>query len=240
MTPDEIISSIKKTTIPTLCVEGVQDKHALRLFEKMIGINGSILPCKGRNNLFEVWKRRAEFGDKKVAFLADKDLYVFGKIPSEYNGIIFTYGYSLENDILLTKRWMKFLSPEDCLIFKVALGISLNYYWHECKKAFESGDSPVWMSSFRLYQDNISGIYKARSGSECCKLYKKISSNPFKYLRGKNLLECVHLSLSHNNRSAKYNAAHIIDMSVRPDGGRYLKVILKKISKELAIGGTSQ
>lgn len=233
MTPDEIIGTIKKSTIPTVCVEGVQDKAALRHLEKMIGISGSIVCCNGRTNLFEVWMRRGEFSGKKVAFLADRDLYVFGQIPSKYNGIIFTHGYSLENDILLTKRWETLLTDEDNLLLTSALEMSLNYYWHQCKMAFEAGHQPVWISAFCLIDDKLEGTYAPKSGFETCSLFKKITKKPYKYLRGHNLLECVHASLSHKKRPTKFGKGQIIEISVKPTAGIHLKKIVSNLNTAL-------
>lgn len=233
MTPNEIISSIKKSSIPTICVEGVQDKAALRLVQNLIGIRGSILCCNGRTNLFAVWERRAEFADKKVVFMADKDLFVFKKIPSEYQGIIFTDGYSLENDILATERWKSLLTSDDTPVFSSAIEMSLNYYWNECKKHIKHGHQPVWVSAHRLLADHKSGSYSKVLGYEACCIYNKIAGKPFKYLRGKNLLECIHASLSHDNRATKYSPAHIIEISTRPKVGKHLNSILKQINKKL-------
>lgn len=235
MTPDEIISAIKRSSIPTICVEGIQDKTALRLVEKLVGLNGSILLCNGRTNLFKVWERRSELVGKKVAFLADRDLFVFGRVPAKYKGIIFTHGYSLENDILLTMRWRKIFTAEDSEIFDKALELSLNHYWHECKMANECGHQPVWISTWRLFEDHIKATFSVKPGSECCALYKTISSRPYRFLRGKNLLDCVHVSLSHKNRHTKFGPAQIIEISIRPSEGKYLRNILQKISNELCL-----
>lgn len=233
MTPDEIISSIKKSSIPTICVEGVQDKSALRLVEKLVGIRGSILICNGRNNLFAVWKRRNEFAGKKVVFLADRDLYVLKRIPSEYDGIIFTHGYSLENDILLSERWKHIFSEEDTQIFELAMNLSLNYYWNQCRTSFSSGAPPVWTSSFKLYEEHRLGNYVIEPGSDQCKLFNKIANKPYQNLRGKNLLDCIHIALSHSGRTTKFNSPHIIEISVKPKEGRHLKSLIKKINIHL-------
>lgn len=233
MTPDEIISTIKRSFIPTICVEGVQDKSALRLIDRLIGVNGSVLCCNGRKNLFAIWERRYEFSDKKVAFLADRDLYLFEKIPSKYNGIIFTYGYSLENDIILTEKWKDILTSEDYSVLNLAIDMSLNHYWCECKKFVESKQQPVWISAHRLLKDHNDGLYTANIGFDSCPIYRKISKKPFRFLRGKNLLECIHAALSYKQRQNKFSPGHIIEISVRPNEGKYLKKILAGIKNEI-------
>ena len=56
-------------------------------------------PVGGRETLLAVYKRRNEFAHLPVAFVADRDLWLFSGIPPDYPDIIWTEGYSIENDL---------------------------------------------------------------------------------------------------------------------------------------------
>ncbi len=232
MTPDEIISTIKRTTIPTLCVEGTQDKEALRKLEELLGIPGLILICNGRANLFEVFKRSYEFKDKKVVFLADKDLYVFKRIPKEYNGIIFTFGYSLENDVLSSKQAENLFTQSELKSFSEIVKTVSIYYWSECKKCHNSNKKPNWLKSYTIYERHLKKTFTIEHVDEKCIIWNKINSNPYKYLRGKNLLGCLHIPFSKRKKTVRYSPEQIIDISVRTKRSKELNNLIKKISCE--------
>ena len=74
LTVDEIIETLKRSSLTTVLVEGVDDVMIYRWLEDEIGIhNANFFPCGGRNNLLEIYERRAEFSELKTIFVADKD-----------------------------------------------------------------------------------------------------------------------------------------------------------------------
>jgi len=102
---DELISTLNHSQVPTLIVEGNDDFNIYRWIENRIkDLKIDVLPCTGRNNLLQMYKRKHEIRNPNVLFLADRDLWIFGSIPEEYEGIIFTEGYSIENDIYMAAR----------------------------------------------------------------------------------------------------------------------------------------
>lgn len=105
MSVDELISTLNHSQMPTLIVEGDDDFKIYRWIEKKItDLKIDILPCTGRNNLLNLFKRKNEIRNTNVIFLADRDLWIFSSIPEEYEGILFTEGYSIENDIYMAAR----------------------------------------------------------------------------------------------------------------------------------------
>ena len=234
MTPSELVATIKRTTLPTLCVEGVQDKAALRLLQHQIRTKCTLLCCDGRQNLFEVWLRRTEFLGRRVSFLADKDLYVFGKVPTEYAGIVFTYGYSLENDILSSGKCRALFDEADRNAFDTALALTAKHYWRECKAYIEHGTQPRWESTFKLVADKANGSFPTICGYGGCGLYKRIVTDPCRYLRGKNLLDCYQYALSRRDRHARYSRESIVELSCKPRLGRRFTRLIEGIQVAMA------
>ena len=100
MTEAEIISYLARTSLPTVLVEGQTDASIYRWLENQLGIlTGSVLFCSGRNVLLSIYKRRNEFPHGKLAWLADLDMWKYSSPPADLSGIIFTRGYSIENDL---------------------------------------------------------------------------------------------------------------------------------------------
>lgn len=105
LTPDEIIANLQDTHIPTVLVEGNYDFTIYQKLQEKIGIlEVNFMPCGGRTALLKIFERRSEFPNKKVIFIADKDLWVFTKVPDEYQDVFFTLGYSIENDLYCDGR----------------------------------------------------------------------------------------------------------------------------------------
>ncbi len=99
---DVIIQGLQHTSRPTVFVEGKDDMMVFRWIERYLGImNINFFPCGGRNTLLELFKRRAEFAHLKTLFIADRDMWVFTQIPEPYvhDCLLFTQGYSIENDL---------------------------------------------------------------------------------------------------------------------------------------------
>ncbi len=99
-TPDEIIAYLQDTSVPVVLVEGKTDVFIYRMLQEKIGnLEVDFTPCGSRSTLLKIYERRHEFPNKKVLFIADKDLWVFTGVPAEYQEIFFTLGYSIENDL---------------------------------------------------------------------------------------------------------------------------------------------
>lgn len=102
LTADEIIATLNHSTLPTILVEGPDDRMICRWLELFIPWQiGDPLPCGGREKLLQIYKRRSELRKANTVFLADQDMYLFTAIPEDYQGgsIVWTSGYSIENDI---------------------------------------------------------------------------------------------------------------------------------------------
>ena len=101
VTVDEIIELLKHSNLATVLVEGNDDEYIFRQLERDLGVGSvDVLKCGGRTALLSIYERRAEFTNCRTAFFADRDLWLFTKVPCQYNGIVFTEGYSIENDLL--------------------------------------------------------------------------------------------------------------------------------------------
>ena len=100
MTPDRLVGVIKHSQKLCIVVEGKEDVIIYRELTKRIGILEVILlPSGGRDKLFQVYERRNEFTQIPVVFIADQDMWLFSGIEPGYDDVIWTNGYSIENDL---------------------------------------------------------------------------------------------------------------------------------------------
>ena len=73
----------------------------------------NVLPTGGRENLLSIYAKRQEFSNLPVAFVADKDMWLFSGIPSTYDEVIWTEGYSIENDLYTDAELENLLEAEE-------------------------------------------------------------------------------------------------------------------------------
>jgi hypothetical protein len=96
LSEDEMVSYLKRTLSPTILVEGNDELSIYnRYLQDKINVEDiDILTCDGRAKLLNVFKRRTEFKNTKVVFVADKDMWFFAGIPEEYDnkGLFWVHG----------------------------------------------------------------------------------------------------------------------------------------------------
>ena len=142
----KVIDRLSRSRLATLIVEGSNDSEIYDDIEFLLAdhVNSypSILrePVDGRENLLEIYKRRAEFSSHiPVAFLADLDYQVLidpTRMLSDYPDIIWTAGYSLENDLYTDANPTKLIKKEDLNIYNAALKVVIDTFasevtrWH--------------------------------------------------------------------------------------------------------------
>ena len=95
-----LVGMLHNSQLPTVIVEGKDDHQIYQWVERCAGSQkANVLPVGGKETLLAVYKRRNEFAHLPVAFVADRDLWLFSGIPPDYPDVIWTEGYSIENDL---------------------------------------------------------------------------------------------------------------------------------------------
>ncbi|RKU09628.1 hypothetical protein C6503_20970 [Candidatus Poribacteria bacterium] len=105
-TLENLVIALRLSNKPNIIVEGEDDEIIYgtlmdRLGRFSIGLFSA--GCKETLlNLYEELSRyesRGDFRHTPVAFIADRDMWLFRGIPNQYDDIIWTEGYSIENDL---------------------------------------------------------------------------------------------------------------------------------------------
>ena len=83
-TVDELVETLRRSSLPTLLVEGRDDMVVYRWLESTDCEEPvDVLQCGGRSRLLKVYERRNEFARLRCVFLADSDMWLFDKVPNE-------------------------------------------------------------------------------------------------------------------------------------------------------------
>ncbi len=189
-----------------------------KLEETLQRFGVDVLSAEGRGTLLEVFSRRGEINNgQKLAFIADRDWWVCAAIPEKFvsPALIFTDGYSIENDVYrdgnlfgymtLAER-TRFSQEVDQVINCYALGLSriLNgrsgrISWHPNEVLDDAGRRAGFMQleGGEVYPDQ---------------LRIQVAANFEKLLRGKTLMGVLMRQLSYAGRAARHNAQSLMEV----------------------------
>ena len=109
-TIEEFFATLKHSASPTIVVEGKDDTTFYQDIERQLGSELDFLPVGGRTVLLELFKRRHNI-KIPVVFVADRDMWVFGRRPNGLGDLVLTKGFSIENDMFDENRFLKELTP---------------------------------------------------------------------------------------------------------------------------------
>jgi hypothetical protein len=211
LTSDELVSTLRKSSLPTVLVEGTSDVRIYRRIEEMLGQNiGDVLFCGCRNNLLEVFKRRNEVANITIVFLADQDMWLFQNIPAELSEIVWTSGYSIENDAYSGSDVEKLLETAERPLFGKLLDEVCEWFAFEVEE-FRRGHPPfVAQGIGRVLNDERNGVRKEflserKFVKPNVEVVTQIRQNYALQLRGKTLLDLLAQIIHASKRKEKYN-----------------------------------
>lgn len=243
MTASEIVASLAHTSIPTIIVEGKDDMSLLRLVEKKIGVN--VLPCGGRAALLEVFERRDEFKGLQCAFLADRDTWLFDKVPEEYAEIVCTKGYSIENDVLYHTNLSLLLDDGGNSFLNKAKPLLTKWWACELSNYF-SNDETHFDTNIHSIIDGLNEkekVLKLRNPvsvkheQKYRELINLISSDFELYMRGHQLLDIYKCALKKNvDKEIRGIAVGVFKIAAVLDQSPLLESLLFQINERLSIG----
>jgi hypothetical protein len=235
LTVDEIVAALRHTSIPSIIVEGKDDVMIYRWILRDAGISDDrLFPCTGRNNLLKVFSRRNEFPRTPTLFIADKDVYVYNGIPTDYSDVLFTWGYSIENDLYYGRSIDQLLTEEETKSYEKARKNFIRYYGCQLEKLKENRPynfrlSPfvILDSNYELVTDKIEHTF-AEPTQETCNY---LLDNYDLVVRGHSVFQLLQLFLSKSGRDATHSTHSLYELCYRMHRTQYMGRIQNEIEK---------
>lgn len=205
---EEIIGELSKSTLKKhsyVFVEGVDDveiykeivrRKKLDLTKFSFEQTGGRISLFGLNALISLQPTLLE----KTMLFADKDIFVFSSVPSEYENIQFTKGYSIENDLFEDgfDALMTELHEPERTRFELLINNISEWYAYEIEKVFagNSKDSKIAINGLaeiapQSEQLAITFLLKRGYTKASEELTESIKNNYILHLRGKILFEVL-------------------------------------------------
>ncbi len=215
MTVDDWVITLRRTYIPTVIVEGKKDIPIYRRIEKYIDIqNADVISVGGRNNLLLLYERRNEFAHLPVAFVADRDLWLFSGIPPDYPDIIWTEEYSIENDLYAGADLEKALNANDVDEHRQVLDSIIEWFAFEVEEHLAGREAQVATGCntvVPLGQTEMDHGFCTRRGFRPPdeQLHQQIQDEYQFQLRGRSLFEILIRFLNVSNPSDQYSVVKL-------------------------------
>lgn len=234
---EEIVSYLKRTTLPTVLVEGTDDKSVYRHIESRLeNLEVDILVCGGREALLEIFSRKREFSRSSVVFVADKDMWYFTGIPEQYKQeIIFSNGYSLENDLYVKELFENLLEADEKEQFYQLISELSKWFAFEVSRYKSEGYALCDIHINKITDGNmLAQRYLDEIGfvEPDTELVRDIITNYQHCLRGKNLFQAILRFLSNNNRKSKFSRYNLLELGAKANN-HYLDSLYIEIEKRL-------
>jgi len=239
-TVDELVSTIARSSLPTIVVEGTSDVNVYRYLERRLARPGSVLPTNGRSKLLAVYERRQEFPGVATAFLADRDLWLFETIPTKYSDIVFTNGYSIENDVFDGPAAVGLLDSDEQTTLGVILQELAKWFAHEVESHLAGGQAILEVSLNTLVPKHTATLcelwklqrgFRDPSGGE---IHTRVAAEPQRYVRGKQVAQLFARLLNAPGRSAKHSPAGLVEICATNPEHHSLERIAVAIDSALA------
>lgn len=217
-TVDELLATLKNSQLPTVIVEGSDDLIVYLKLEDLLYENDvSVLSAGGRKNVLSIFERAHELPkNKKVIFIADKDIWVMTGVPDRYlsNNLLFTNGYSIENDAFQDCDMPGFMSIDEKNKFLDELAKFLHWYALAVERHIAHGDESIKNHPSHVLDDDIQfeALTQLRPQEEFPEGRLNTLRADYKNLvRGKSLVQLAIRQLSYKGRRTRHSESNLLE-----------------------------
>ena len=241
MTVNRLVETLIRSHTPKIVVEGDDDIVIYRELVRRIGIiDIGLHAAGGREKLLRVYERRNEFAHVPVAFIADQDMWLFSEIPNRYKGIIWTKGYSIENDLYAGAELERLMDASERLEHRKVLDAIVEWFAFEVEE-FLAGRAPkVDIHCNQIVpqkQTQIDDEFRKSRGMRKPnpELHRQIREAYQLQLRGKLLFQLLVRFLSESNRATKHSRRGLHEIALKmPDVHPLMDRLMQEIERTIA------
>ena len=221
LTEEVLVGMLHNSHLPTVLVEGKDDSQIYQWVERCTGLQkANVLSVGGRETLLAVYRRRNEFPHLPVAFVADKDLWLFSGIPTIYHDIIWTEGYSIENDLYAGADLENLLDVNEVAEHRQVLDAIIEWFAFEVEEHLAGREARVATHPNRVVPPGETKIDQGFRNSRGFRspnqiLHQRIKNAYQLQLRGKTLFQVLVRFLSASNRVSKHSTSGLYEIAVK-------------------------
>lgn len=233
-TVEEIIATLKRSSLPTIICEGSDDLIVYRRIEDRLSHLGvSVLPAGGRRNVLEIFNRRGEISNAvRLAFIADRDTWVNTAVPQAYlNPVLcLTHGYSIENDIIADGELESLLTGAALTNYKEELKTFLDWYALALSRHLTNQEEPISHHPERVLESTDRATLTTLKPDESypTALRARLNDNYRVEVRGKSLLSLLVRNTNTRRGEPRHTDKSLLEIVAARPGA-----LLAKIEQDL-------
>jgi hypothetical protein len=230
--PDIIIATLRHTTSKNTTFVLVEDKILTEQYGTSISLepyrfmrrqlmkeNIDFFSCMGVNNLMGVFNRRNELANLHVLFFRDRDLLIHTGIPGGLTEMLFTKGYSIENDVYAeTGIEDILLTPVERQNHTIAKRNFILWYAAKIHQTINGLNSSYKTSPIQILSNTHEVRLEYQIGAQeildSAARFNEIFADYAKRLRGHSLFELLVVFLGAPGRAPQYNSNQLMDYCV--------------------------
>ncbi|MCO7487341.1 DUF4435 domain-containing protein [Stenotrophomonas maltophilia] len=231
VTIEELEAMLRKTSLPTVLVEGRDDIIFYRSIEEGLqDIGVDMLPAGNKDFVLSL-RERLSSGDLKstVVFIVDKDLWVYPEFSPgrKYEDVIQTSGYSIENDIFEDGGIMELMSATERADFLRELELFVAWYALAIDRRKRGLESPFRSHPGKILDDRAH--YAEETALVEGEVYPEelrglILREYGRLLRGKSLFALLVRVLSSKRRDVKFSVKQLMAIGASRRGDSYARI----------------
>lgn len=221
MTVDDWVATLSHAEFPTVIVEGEADMRIYRWVEERVSNQKvDVQRVGGRETLLSLYERRNEYARLPVAFVADRDLWFFSGIPSGYPDVIWTEGYSIENDLYADADLENLLNAGEAAEHQQVLDSIIEWFAFEVEEHLAGREARVATHCNQVVlpgETEMGQGFRTRRGFRPPNqtLHQRIKNAYQLQLRGKTLFQLLVRFLSAANRRPKHSTSGLYEIAVK-------------------------
>jgi hypothetical protein len=239
---DELFALIERSSLPTVLVEGDDDIIIFRRLEQLLSDRSvSVQPTGGRLALLKLFSRRSQWKNAPlVLFKADRGIWVNSDLPSEHKSpdLIFTDGYSIENDAFRDGQFLKLMDEDEKNKFFQELKAFLFWYTHCLSKTVGGEEDALTLKTHpNTVLDSEPNIVEVCRGNmeddSMREMYDTVLNDYDRLVRGKSLIAILMRHISYRGRAASHRHAALLDQ-VGAAPGPLVRAIFSAVEQRFA------
>lgn len=230
-TTEELYAVIKRSSLPTVLVEGKDDIIFYRKVQQELqDFNVDMMPAGNKGAVLELYKKISEGPVLyPTVFVVDNDLWVHGydNAGEKYEHVITTHGYSIENDLYVDGDLESLLDPDELKRFRDEIERFTRWYALAVDRNLRGIPSTFRTHPGKVLDDEeyFSSEISLLEGEVYPEdLLAMIRANYPNVLRGKSLFALLVRELSAKKRNVKFSARQLMEFGASRKGANYQRM----------------
>ena len=232
--------------VQTLVVEGSDDECIYNWVPQELGLgpNELSVQCVGTKGMVlkmyeAVHKDRHLYADVPIVFIADQDMFLFDGIPEKYEGVVFTSGYSIENDLYSFANLEGLLDPSEKRDYTKLLDTIIEWFAFEIQEHRAGRRSKIARKLEKIVpkdQTTMDPQFRECRGFKppCKTIHDEIKKDYKLKLRGKTLFDILVRFLSHRDRDIGHHKKALLESAFKTPKYVHLRdELIEKIKDKL-------